>query len=323
MSNRPRVYITRRLPDEVVEILRSVAEVDIFSEETVPVPRAELLRRAEGCSALLTMLTERVDAELLDRAGPTLRIVANMAVGYDNIDVEACRVRGVTVTNTPDVLTETTADLAIALMLATARRLPEAERALRSGQWGAWQPFWLTGLDLHGATVGIVGMGRIGEAVARRLAGFRTRLLYTARSRKPGVEDRLQASFVSLHELLEQSDFVVVLVPLTPETRHLIGERELQRMKRTAILVNVARGPVIDQDALVRALRERWIWAAGLDVYDAEPLPPDHPLTKLPNVVLLPHIGSATQATRLGMARLAAQNIAAVLRGEPPLTPVV
>jgi glyoxylate reductase len=260
-----------------------------------------------------------MDKEALDAAGPKLRVVSNMAVGYDNIDIETARQRGIVVTNTPDVLTETTADLAFALLLATARRLPEAERLLRSGQWGHWSPFWCTGLDVYGKTLGIVGMGRIGQAVARRAAGFGMRILYNSRSPKPDVDTRLGCSFCSLDQLLAESDFVVILTALSDETRGLIGRREFSLMKKTAILINVARGAVVDEEALYHALKERRIWAAGLDVYAHEPIPAGHPLLTLDNVVALPHIGSATVETRMNMARLAIRNLLAVLQGtEPP-----
>ncbi|MGE5590774.1 MAG: 2-hydroxyacid dehydrogenase [Bacillota bacterium] len=318
---RPRVFVTRKLPDETLLDLRQEAEVYVWPEESVPVPREFLLSEASECEALLTMLSDRVDEELL-AASPGLKVVANMAVGYDNIDLEAARRRGVVVANTPGVLDDATADLAFALLLAAARRLPEAERMLRQGHWTGWSPLWLAGKDLHGATLGVVGAGRIGQAVARRGKGFGMRLLYTARAPKPSLEAELGAEYRSLPELLSESDFVSLHVPLTPQTRGLIGRSELARMKPGAILINTARGAVVDEAALHDALAGGHLQAAGLDVYSVEPVPADHPLLSLPNVVALPHLGSATVETRMTMARLAAGNILAVLQGRPALTPV-
>lgn len=319
---RPRVFVTRKLPDETLADLRGAAEVYVWPEESVPVPREFLLSEASECEGLLTMLSDRVDEELL-AASPGLKVVANLAVGYDNIDVQAARRRGVVVANTPGVLDDATADLAFALLLAAARRLPEAERKLRQGQWTGWSPLWLAGKDLHGAALGIVGAGRIGQAVARRGKGFGMRILYTARSPKPAFEAELGAEYRSLPDLLAESDFVSLHVPLTPQTRGLIGRQELERMKPGAILINTARGAVLDEAALYEALSGGHLQAAGLDVYSVEPVPVDHPLLSLPNVVVLPHLGSATVETRMVMARLAAGNILAVLQGRPPLTPVI
>ena len=258
----------------------------------------------DGCDALLCLLTDRIDAEFLARA-PRLRIVANLAVGTDNIDLAAARARGVAVSNTPDVLTDATADLAFALLLAAARRLAWADRYVRGGGFVGWRPDLGVGLDVTGRTLGIVGWGRIGRAVAERARGFRMEVIWSGRN-----------GGVPLDELLERSDFVSLHVSLTPETRHLIGERELRRMRPHALLVNTARGPIVDEAALVRALRAGWIAAAGLDVFEREPaLSPG--LADLPQVVLAPHLGSATTATRARMAELAAQSIVAALRGEP------
>jgi glyoxylate reductase len=257
-----------------------------------------------GCDALLCLLTDRIDAEFLARA-PQLRIVANMAVGTDNIDLAAARARGVAISNTPDVLTDATADLAFALLLAAARRLAWADRYVRGGGFDGWRPDLGVGLDVTGRTLGIVGYGRIGRAVAERARGFRMEVIWHARG-----------GGVPLDELLGRSDFVSLHVPLSSDTRHLIGERELRRMRPHALLVNTARGPIVDEAALVRALREGWIAGAGLDVFEREPaLTPG--LADLPQVVLAPHLGSATTATRDRMAELAARNIVAALRGEP------
>lgn len=316
-----RVYVTRRLPREAVDILRSEFEVTSWDEEGEPVPRAVLLREVAWVDGLLSLLTERVDEELLERA-PRLKIVANMAVGYDNVDVSACSKRGILVTNTPDVLTEATADLAIALLLATARRLVETRDVLMAGGWKSWSPMFLTGEQVHGATVGIIGMGRIGRAVARRARGFSMRVLYHSRSRDEDAERETGAEYVRLERLLGQSDFVSIHLPLTAETKHFISAREMSLMKPSAVLVNTSRGAVVDEKALIEALRAGRIRAAGLDVFETEPLPMDSPLRHMKNVVLLPHIGSATVRTRTDMAVLAARNISEYLRTGKALTPV-
>jgi len=270
-----------------------------------PPPDDVLRERAAGCEGLLSLLTDRVDAELI-AAAPALRVISNYAVGVDNVDVEAATARGIPVGNTPDVLTESTAELALALMLGVARRLAEGEAFVRSGEWTTWEPGLMLGRDLHGATVGIVGYGRIGQAVGRRLEGFGCELLTTRR--RGGV---------SLDELLERSDFVTLHCPLTPETHGLIGDEALARMKPTAYLVNTARGPVVDTDALARALQDGEIAGAALDVTDPEPLPGDHPLLDAPNLLVVPHVGSATHATRGRMAEIAVDNLLAGLAGRP------
>ncbi|MBX6396590.1 MAG: D-glycerate dehydrogenase [Alicyclobacillaceae bacterium] len=317
----PVLYVTRKLPDEALQIARDRCELRIWNRESEPVPRQVLLEEVKRAEGLVTVLTERIDEELLE-AAPRLKVVANMAVGYDNIDVAACRRRGVIVTNTPDVLTETTADLAWALLLATARRLPQAAEQVRRGQWTTWSPLGMTGIDVYAKTLGILGMGRIGEAVAKRARGFDMKVLYHNRRRRPESEARLGAEYRSFPDLLAESDFLVVLTPLTPETRHLIGRDELRRMKPSAVLINVSRGPVVDEAALYEALRDGVIWGAGLDVYEREPIGADHPLLQLDNTVCLPHIGSATVATRTAMARLAVANAVQVLTGGSPITPV-
>jgi glyoxylate reductase len=267
---------------------------------------------------LLTLLTERIDEALLD-ALPTVKVVSNMAVGFDNINVDACTRRGVVVCITPDVLTETTADFTWALMLAVARRVCEAAESVRAGTWRTWEPLGFLGRDLSGATLGIVGFGRIGRAVARRARGFDMRVLYTDKIRQSSeVERDLRATFVPLEQLLTESDIVTLHVPLTPETRKLIGARELALMKPRSILINTARGPVVDTEALVRALRTGHLWGAGLDVTDPEPLPADHPLLQCPNVIVTPHIASASETTRARMAELAAENLVAALQNRRP-----
>ncbi len=312
----PRVYVSRRLPAPALALLASRCRVAAWDSDE-PVPRPVLVQAVADADGLLATLSDRIDATLLDRA-PRLRAVSNLAVGYDNIDVGACTARGIVVTNTPGVLTEATADLAFALLLATARRLPEAERFLRAGRWTGWKPMELAGVDVYGATLGIVGFGRIGQAVARRARGFAMRILYFSRTPLPEAAADLGAEYRPLDELLAEADFVSLHVPLTPETRGLIGERELGLMKPSAILINTARGAVVDEEALCRALAARRIRAAGLDVYAEEPIGADHPLLALDNVVALPHIGSATEATRTRMAVLAAQNLLAALEGRRP-----
>lgn len=310
----PYVVVTRRVPQPALDALGHDAHLRVW-EEDVPIPRETLLEWAPGADGLYCLLTDTVDAEVLDAAGSGLKVVSQMAVGYDNIDVAACTERGIPVGHTPGVLTETTADLALALMLATARRLCEAAEHVRAGKWVTWRPMELTGPDLYGSTVGIIGLGRIGQAVARRLRGFECRVLYNQRTPDPEAA-ALGAAYADLPRLLEESDFVTLHVPLTDETRHLITREALEMMKSSAILINTARGPVVDQSALLDALREGEIAAAGLDVTDPEPMPPDDPLLGLPNVVVLPHIGSASIQTRTRMAHMAADNLLAGLRGE-------
>ncbi len=316
---KPRVFVSRLIPEAGLSRIREASEAVVWEDE-LPPPRDVLLREVAGAEGLVSLLTDRVDAELLDRA-PGLRVVSNYAVGFDNVDVAAARERGVVVTNTPGVLDETTADVAFMLMLAAARRLGEGERLLRAGRWEWWGPKQLRGLDVWGKKLGVIGMGRIGQAVARRARGFGMEILYHNRSRNEEAEKELGARYLELEDLLRESDFVSIHTPLTDETRHLIGEEELGLMRPTSVLVNTSRGPVVDEGALAEALREGRIFAAGLDVYEEEPKV--HPeLLELENVVLAPHIGSATIETRDRMATLAAENIAAVLRGEQPPTPV-
>ncbi len=313
MPELPRVFVTRALPGtEPLARLRAVASVDLWAEERPP-SAGELAERTQGCEGLLTMLTDRVDAALLERC-PSVRVVANMAVGYDNVDVAAATERGVLVTNTPGVLTETTADLAFALLLAAARRLPEGERAVREGAWGPWHPTWLLGREVHGATLGIVGPGRIGAAVARRAAGFGMGVLYAGRGEKPGFPgDR-----VPFEELLRRADFVSVHVPLTAETERLFDARAFALMRPHAVFVNTSRGAVVDQKALREALLEGRIGTAALDVTTPEPLPPDDPLLEAPNLLVVPHLGSATGPTRERMAALAVDGLLAGLAGKRP-----
>jgi glyoxylate reductase len=314
---RPRVYVTRLIPEEALALVREATDCRVWEGE-LPPPREVLLREVADVEGLLCLLTDRIDDPLLE-AAPKLRVVSQMAVGVDNIDVAACTRRGIPVGYTPGVLAETTADLAWALLMATARRLVEAAAYTRSGAWKTWEPMGLLGRDVHHATLGIIGLGGIGAEVAKRARGFDMRILYFSRQRKPELETRLGIEYRSMEELLRESDFVSLHCALTPETRHLIGKRELGLMKPTAILINTTRGPVVDQAALAAALKSGTIAAAGLDVFEQEPVPLDDPILSLPNVVALPHIGSASIATRGRMARMAADNLLAALsRQRPP-----
>jgi glyoxylate reductase len=313
-----KILITREIPDKGMALLENF-DTKVLGEG-VP-ERSELLEAVEGVSAVLSTVTEKMDAEVMDAAGEDLKVIANMAVGYDNVDVDAATERNIVVANTPGVLDETTADTAFMLLLAAARRLGEGERMLRAGKWDAWGPKQLIGPDVFGKKLGIVGFGRIGQAVAKRARGFGMGIFYNARSRKKDAEKELDARRLDLDELLRECDFVSVHTPLSDETHHLVGERELSLMKPEAALVNTSRGPVVDEAALADALESKRIFAAGLDVYEEEPSV--HPrLLELENVVLAPHIGSASIETRGKMAELAAKNIAAVLRGETPPNPV-
>jgi glyoxylate reductase len=297
-------------------MVRGVARVTYWPEDS-PMPRERLLEAVADADGILSHPASRFDRELLDRA-PRLKVISNVAVGYDNVDVAACTERGIAVCNTPGVLTDATADATLTLMLAVARRVAEADRFTRSGQWTYWTPLLLVGQDLTEATVGIVGLGRIGLEVARRLKGFRARILYHNRHRRPEVEAELGATFVDLPTLLRESDFVSLHVPAMPETKGLIGPAELARMKPSAYLINAARGAVVDQSALTSALRERRIAGAGLDVFTPEPIATDDALLTLDNVVLMPHVGAATLRTRQRMSELAARNLLAVLAGQTP-----
>lgn len=313
-----KVLVTREIPEAGLRLLEDF-DVTALSED--PPGRDELLEAVRGAAGILSVLTENIDAEVMDAAGEDLKVIANMAVGYDNVDLEAATERGVVVTNTPGVLDETTADTAFMLLLAASRRLGEGERLVRSGRWGAWGPMQLTGPDVYGKRIGIIGMGRIGQATARRAIGFDMEILYSSRSRNEEAERDLGAKWMQLDDLLHESDFVSIHTPLTPETTRLIGAAELEKMKPTAILVNTSRGPVVYEAALADALEDKQIFAAGLDVYEDEPNV--HPkLLELENVVLAPHIGSASIETRDRMATLAAENLVAVLSGKRPSNPV-
>jgi len=318
---KPKVWVGRPLPQSALDRLAAEVELTVYPAE-LPPPREAVLAAVPGCDAILPLLSDRIDGEVMDAAGPSLKVIANYAVGYDNVDVPAASERGIWVTNTPDVLTETTADLAWALLMAAARRIGEGERYARSGQWKTWGPLLLLGYDVHGKTLGIVGCGRIGRAVARRATGFGMRLLYHNRSRDAELEAELPIEYVEFEELLRESDFVSLHCPLNDDTRHLIDAAALTLMRQSAILINTARGGVVDQAALVHALSIGEIAGAGLDVTDPEPPDPADPLLKLDNAVVIPHLGSASHETRTAMANLAIDNLLAVLRGERPPTPV-
>lgn len=312
----PQVFVTRVLPGDALHQLDGVAQVRVWPQD-LPPPRAALLREASQCHALITLLTDTIDAEVMD-AAPHLRVISNMAVGYDNIDVAAASHRGILVTNTPGVLAPTTADFAFALLMAAARRLVEADRYTRRGRWQTWGPSTFLGQDVHGATLGIVGLGGVGLEMAKRGRALGMRVIYHSRTRKPELERRWRITYTPLDTLLAEADFVSLHVPLTAETHHLIGRRELARMKPTAVLINTARGPVVDQQALYHALKEGTIAAAALDVTDPEPIAPDDPLLRLDNVIITPHIASASAATRHRMADMAVRNVITALRGRLP-----
>ena len=313
---KPRVYVTRRLPGGALDYLAQHVDVEIWPAE-LPPPPEELLRRAPEFHGLLTLLTDRIDEGLVAVA-PRLLVISNMATGFDNIDVEAATRRHVLVTRTPGVLSDTTAEFTLALMIAAARRVVEGDRQTRAGMWTTWGPEILLGHDLAGATLGIVGMGGIGEAVARRARALGMRIVYHSRSRKPPLERRYRMEFLEFDDLLNRADFVSLHTPLTPKTRHLIDARALRLMKPAAILVNTARGPLVDQAALYKALSEGRIAGAALDVTNPEPMPPDDPLLSLANVIVTPHIASASVATRSRMAMVAAENLVGALCGRLP-----
>lgn len=316
---KPYVFITRKLPEETIVDLTEHFEVKMWDHEDIPAPREVLLAEVKKASALLTMLSDKVDEELLS-AGENLKVVANLAVGFDNIDVEAATSRGIIVTNTPDVLTETTADLTFALLMASARRIVEAAEYIKAGKWEGWSPYLLAGHDVYGKTMGIVGMGKIGESVARRAKGFGMEILYHNRSRKPDAEKELGAIYSSFDDLVKNADFVVSLAPLTNETRNLFTADVFAKMKKSAIFINAGRGPVVDEQALYEALKQGEIAGAGLDVFEKEPISAAHPLLELPNVVAIPHIGSASTETRTNMIKLCSANVKAVLTGDSPKT---
>lgn len=316
---KPYIYITRKLPDEVIAPLLEKYEVKMWEKEDVVVPRSILLEEAGRADALLTMLSDQVNEELFS-VSTKLKIVANLAVGFDNIDLETASANGVAICNTPDVLTDATADLTFGLLMATARRIVEAAEFVKEGNWKSWSPLLLAGHDIHHKTIGIVGMGSIGAAVAKRARGFDMKVLYHNRSRKAALESQLGATYCSFDELVEQADFIVCLTPLTPETRNLFTRDVFKRMNNDAVFINASRGPVVNEQDLYEALVAGEIAAAGLDVFDKEPIDKTHPLLTLYNVVALPHIGSSSIDTRMNMMRLCVENIDALLSGKEPKT---
>jgi glyoxylate reductase len=314
--SRPKVFVSRRIPDEGLNAMASACDLDVWPEQ-LPPPADELKRRVAGCDGLVSLLTDRVDGALLD-AAPKLKVVSNYAVGFNNVDVAACTARGVCVGNTPGVLTDATADLAVTLLLAAARCIPQGAADAKAGRWLTWEPLGWMGKDLAGRTLGIVGMGRIGFATAQRLhRGWGMKVLYTARGPKADADRELGARRVELDELLAESDFVSVHADLNPTTQGLFGAAQFAKMKPSAVFVNTARGPLVDQSALAAALRKGTIFAAGLDVTDPEPLPPSHELYSLPNCLIVPHVASATVETRNAMARKCANNLLAGVKGDP------
>jgi glyoxylate reductase len=312
----PKIFVTRLIPEAGLELLRSAGEVEIWPEE-LPPPREILQEKVKELDGLLSLLTDAIDSRLL-AAAPRLKVIANYAVGYDNIDITAATARGILVCNTPGVLTETTADLAWALLMAQARRMVPAEAYARSGKWRTWGPRLFLGHDIHHRTLGLIGLGRIGEALARRAKGFAMQTIYYSRSRRPELENELGVEYKSLEELIPEADFISLHCPLTEETRHLIGREQFARMKPNAILINTSRGAVVEQAALCEALASGRIAGAALDVTDPEPPAPEDPILRLENLTIVPHIGSASHATRDKMAQMAAENLLAGLSGRRP-----
>ena len=311
---KSRVFVTRIIRNKGLELVKDNCQADIWPEE-LPPGRETLLERVRGVDGLLCLLTDRIDGEVMDTAGPGLKVISNHAVGFDNIDVAAATERGIPVGNTPGILTDATADMAFALMMAAGRRVVEAEKFLRAGNWKTWGPSMLLGVDFAGATLGIIGFGRIGQAVAKRATGFDMRVLYYDPGASPS-DPNLSAVSTDLDTLLAESDFISIHVPLTPETRHLVNADFLAKLKPNAVLVNTSRGGVLNQSALYETLKERRIFAAALDVTDPEPLPLDSPLLELDNCIILPHIASASVGSRDMMSFLSAKNLIAGLNGE-------
>lgn len=315
---KPNVLVTRMVPQENLDRLRERFDVEVNTEDR-PLTREELKAKVKGRDAILSMLTDTIDGEILDAAGPQCRIVANFAVGYNNFDLAAATRRGVVLTNTPGVLDDATATLAFTLLLSVARRIVEADKYVRDGKWTGWAPLFFIGLDVDGKTLGVAGLGRIGKNMARKAAAFGMKIIYNDVRRDAELEAALGARFVDKETLLRESDFLTLHVPLIPETHHYIGEKELAAMKPTAVLINAARGPVVDEKALARALKDKVIWGAGLDVFENEPkVEPE--LLGLDNVIVVPHVASGTTETRLNMGRIAVDNIVRVLGGQPPAT---
>jgi len=314
---KPKVYVTRELPERGLKMIRKYFDVEVWPEYAPP-PKKTIIEKARSADALASLLSDKIDAEVFD-AAPKLKIVSQLAVGFDNIDVQEATMRGIYVTNTPEVLTDTTADFAWALLMAVARRVVEADKYVRTGQWKVgWHPNMMAGRDIHHTTIGVVGAGRIGYAVAKRATGFDMKILFYDVIPRPEMEKDFGAKRVDVDTLLKESDFVSVHVPLMKETHHMINEQKLKLMKKTAYLINNSRGPVVDEKALYKALKEGWIAGAGLDVFEQEPTPMDNPLLKLDNVVVAPHISSASLETRSRMAEMVAENLVAFFEGKKP-----
>ncbi|WIG60267.1 MAG: D-3-phosphoglycerate dehydrogenase [Ktedonobacterales bacterium] len=312
---KPKVYVTRLIPDQGLDLIRQFCDMTLWQDD-LPPPRDVLLRETHDADGLVSLLTDSIDPELMD-ACPKLRVVSNMAVGFDNINVSAATERGILAGNTPGVLTETTADFAFALLMAAARRIPEGVAYVKAGKWQTWGPMLLMGPDVHHSTLGLVGLGRIGAEMAKRARGFDMRVLYYDVFRREDLEQSLGLTYAPLDDVLAQADFISIHTPLTPETHHLMNRDRFSKMKSSAILINTSRGPVVESDALLEALRSGQIAGAALDVTEPEPLPADHPLVSLPNCIIVPHIASASAATRGQMAEIAARNLIAGLKGEP------
>lgn len=317
MSKKPKVYVTRDMPERGLRIIRERFDAEVW-QDYAPPPKKLIIEKAAKADALATLLSDKIDAEVFD-AAPNLKIVAQMAVGFDNIDVAEATKRGIHVTNTPGVLTETTADFAWALLMAVARRVAEADKYVRTGQWKVgWHPMMMQGRDLYEATLGIVGLGRIGCAIAKRAKGFDMNVLYYDVIRRPDFEKEYNIKFTEIDTIFKTADFITINTPLTKETHHLVDEKKLKTMKKTAYIVNNARGPIVDEKALYKALKEGWIAGAALDVFEQEPTPLDNPLLKLDNVVVAPHISSASYETRSKMAEMVAENLISFFEGKIP-----
>lgn len=317
---KPKVFVSRIIPDEGLNLVLDAFDAEVWQDE-LPPPHAVLLEKIKDKVGLLSLLTDKIDADLMDR-NPQLRVVANYAVGFDNIDIPAATARGLPIGNTPGVLTDTTADFAFTMLVSAARRVVEGADYVRAGRWKTWGPKLLTGVDIHGATLGLIGFGRIGQAMAKRAGGFDMRVLYYDQYRREDLEQSMGVKYVELDQLLAESDFVSIHTDLNTGTRHLFNRENLAKMKSSAVLVNSARGPIIDPAALYEALSSGKIRAAALDVTEPEPIPMDSPLLTLPNCLIVPHIASASIATRGKMAQIAAQNLIAGVRGERLVTPV-
>jgi glyoxylate reductase len=311
---KPKVFVTRDIPEKGFELIKDFCDVDLWTGDLPPGPDA-LLQHVHGVDGLLCLLTDKIDAEVMDSAGPQLKVISNFAVGFDNIDIHAATARKIPVGNTPDVLTDATADFAFALMLSVGRRLMEGERYVRDGQWKTWHPMHLLGIEMKGATLGLVGFGRIAKAVAHRAMGFDMRVIYYDPTETETHSD-LKATSVGFEMLLKESDIISLHTPLTAETHHLIDSKALSKMKPSAVLINTARGPIVDPEALYVALKNNRIFGAGLDVTEPEPLPPDSPLLTLDNILIMPHMGSASITARDNMSWLAAKNLIAGVKGE-------